>query len=80
MTDAYKIWLHIEKITDVGTKDEDYEEAAPFAWSLGEYETYEEAEDLAYKLEAVLPGLMKTRRAQKSVDKLGDKSNEEKGA
>lgn len=80
MTDVYKIWLHIEKVSDVGTKDEDYEEAAPFAWSLGEYETYEEAEDLAYKLEAVLPSMMAAKRARKSTDKLGDKSSSKKGA
>jgi hypothetical protein len=39
----YKIWLHIEKITGEEGYEE-YEDAAPFPWPIGEFDTYEEAE------------------------------------
>lgn len=42
MTERYKIWVNIEKITGEGA-DEKYEDASPFPWSLGEFATYAEA-------------------------------------
>jgi len=71
MTERYKIWLHIEKITGEGA-DEEYEDAAPFPWSLGEYDNYEEAEGLAQKLEESIATIVAAKRArQKSTLKWG---------
>jgi hypothetical protein len=61
----YKIWLHIEKITGEEGYEE-YEDAAPFPWSLGEYDNYEEAEDLAQRLEDSIPTVAAAKRARKS--------------
>lgn len=43
MTERYKIWVNIEKITGEG-ENEVYEDVAPFPWLMGEYKTYEEAQ------------------------------------
>jgi len=43
MTERYKIWINIERITGEG-ENEKYEDASPIPWSLGVFDTYEKAQ------------------------------------
>jgi hypothetical protein len=45
MSEKYKVWVEIEKISNEGEKDEKYEDISPFPVCLGEFDSYEEAEE-----------------------------------
>lgn len=51
--DKYKIWLEIEKISNVGEVDEKYEDVSPLPYCLGEFESYEEADEYAKRINEV---------------------------
>lgn len=46
----YKIWLEIEEISNVGESDEDYKDVSPLPYCLGEFESYEEADECAKRI------------------------------
>ena len=49
MPEKYKVWIHIEKITDEGEDGESYEDVG-LPEIAGEFDTEEEAEELVEEL------------------------------